>query len=305
MTRTYRLPSNEEGQPYYFSWRSRGWRYCSIDKNGVIHAGEHYNPTTIAQYALHAYELLYAGHQRARAPFFAQVRYLLREQREDGAFPYAFGVPRYGLRPGWLSALAQGQAASVLLRAYWMTRDRAYRDAAARAAEPLAQDITRGGVSFIKNDAVFFEEFGGPYPVHVLNGHLFAAFALWELTKFNVTPHLRDLHANAVATLERWLERYDAGGWSYYHLGAREEERHYADMLYHQTHIAQLHVYYGMTGRRAFRDMSLRWRGAMSDPQIRAKVWRFGYQWLCASLRRRMHRCATPVWMPVDAAETA
>jgi hypothetical protein len=51
--------------------------------------------------------------------------------------------------------------------------------------------------------------------------------------------------------------------------------------------------------------MSLRWRAAMSDPQIHAKVWRFGYQWLCASLRRRMQGCATPVWMPVDAAETA
>jgi hypothetical protein len=300
MRRAYRLPSNEEGQPYYFLWRSRGWNACALDRRGVIHAGHTYNPVTVAQYALHLYELLHAGVGRARWPFLAQAEYLLREQRENGGYAYAFAVPRYGLRPGWFSAMAQGQAASVLLRAYWLSRERKYRVAAANAAQLLAIDVAHGGVSFIRNDSVFFEEFAAPHPVHVLNGHLFAAFALWELTKFNVTPHLRELHEHAVDTLERWIHRFDADGWSYYHLGARENERRYAQLLYHQAHVAQLNVYHAMTGRAAFREMALRWRAALHDPQMRAKVWRYGCTWLFTSVRRRIRRLSVPVWMPID-----
>lgn len=305
MSRPYRLPSSQQGEPYYLSWFPGGgpfgerWTRAQFDRNGVIRLGSFYNPVTVANFALHNYELLCDGLESARASFLAQAQYFLRAQREDGAFPYEFASPRYGAQSGWLSAMAQGMAASVLLRAHALTAEPKYREAALRAARPLALDISKGGVSFIRDGAVFFEEIASADPVHILNGHLCAAFAVWELTEHKIAPFLNDLHAAAVGTLERWLPNYDADGWSYYQLATRQGERHYAPLFYHQIHVAQLHVYHAMTKRRSFMEMSVKWRNAMDDPHVRARVWLDSIGWLFKGLLRRTRGAPVPVWSSI------
>jgi hypothetical protein len=306
MARPYRLPSSEAGQPYFVSWLPGGgtfgehWTRAQFDAKGVIRSqGTYYNPVTVANYALYHYEQLYRGIECARAPFLAQVDYLLHSQREDGAYPYAFALPRYGVGPGWLSAQAQGEAASALIRAYYVTKDPTYREAAVRAARLLGVDVSAGGVSFIRNGSVFFEELASADPVHILNGHLYAAFALWELTHFKIAPFLSDLHAAAVDTLESWLGKYDAGGWSYYHLAARDGERRYATLFYHQTHVAQLHIYAAMTNRSAFMAASRRWRSAMDDARVRARVWIDGMEWLLKGMLRHARGSPTSPWVAI------
>ncbi len=153
--------------------------------------------------------------------------------------------------------MAQGSAASVLFRAYALTGCGDYRDVALQTLAPLQTDISDGGASLIRGDVVFFEEVSAQ-PCHILNGHLFAAFAVWEACQFaHVSPKLHRLHERAVETLLRWLPLYDAQGWSYYQFAARDDdERDYAPILYHQAHIAQLYVYTAMTQREAFRSMA-------------------------------------------------
>lgn len=299
MARPYRLPSSRQGEPYYLSWLPGSWTHARFDQHGVIRYGRFYNPVTVANYALHNYELLYNGSDHARAKFLAQAQYLLRSQREDGAYPYEFAVPRYGVGPGWLSAMAQGLAASALIRAHYLTGNSAYREAALRAARLFSLDVSHGGVSFIRNNAVFFEEIASADPVHILNGHLCAAFAVWELTQQDLAPFLRDLHATAVDTLENWLGKYDAGGWSYYQLATREGERRYSTLFYHQIHVAQLHVYYAMTKRHPFIETSVRWRRAMDDSRIRARVWIDSIQWLLTGLLRRTRASSVPIWRAI------
>ncbi len=90
------------------------------------------------------HQQLYRGNVSARVPFLTQADFLLNAQREDGAYPYAFALPRWGAAPGWISAMAQGGAASVLFRAYTITGQDAYQTGALRALAPLQIDVSAG-----------------------------------------------------------------------------------------------------------------------------------------------------------------
>lgn len=304
MMRRYRLPGNDIAQPYYLSWDPGnelfGERWTEFDESGILRNGGYYNAVSIAQYALHCYELLCGGDAGSREPFLKHAEYLLRAQRGDGMYVYENAFPQYGVRPGWYSCMAQGEASSVLLRAYALTSDFRYLDGALRALEPLERDVSADGASIVRGDVVFFEEIA-QQPCHILNGHLYAAFAVWEMCAFGFAPQsLRDLHEASIRTLLRWLPQYDARGWSYYQLAARAGgERHFATLFYHQTHIAQLDIYAAMTGRPEFRDMSRRWRAGLHNLGVRARVWMDIGDWAGHLLRRRAGFSQTTPWRSI------
>ncbi len=140
----------------------------------------------------------------------------------------------------------------------------------------------------IRDGLVFFEEFAAQQ-CHVLNGHLFEAFAVWEACQFgNAGAELRSLHERAMQTLIQWLPLYDDNGWSYYQLAARKGERHYASIFYHYTHIAQLNVFAAMTGCEQFRVFADRWRTGLNRVDVRRRVWKDSAKWLAQSVRRRV-----------------
>lgn len=75
---------------------------------------------------------------------------VLHQEAETGGWP--IGVTRrlaggrLVLEPGWTSAMAQGQAMSLLVRAYIRTRDKRYLDAAVRATHLFDIAAHDGGV---------------------------------------------------------------------------------------------------------------------------------------------------------------
>ncbi len=302
MVRRCRLPSGRLGEPYYVSFNPGGGvfgeQWESFDASGILCKGT-YNPVSIAQYALYCYDRLASGEDQFRRRFLAHADYLRDAQTPNGTYVYGFAHPPYGLRAGWLSGLAQGEAASVLFRAYALTKDGTYVDAARRALSPYLRDVGDGGVSFIRGRDVFFEEVAG-CPVHILNGHISAAFALWEAAQYGFSNRdLDELHAASVHTLTRWLPSYDAAGWSYYQLALRNGKRHYAPITYHQAHVNLLLVYAAMTGRNEFERMSAKWRLGLQRNDVRARVWVDSAVWLYEVLRGRLLRAATPPWEPM------
>lgn len=307
MKRRYRIPTAELDQPYYMYYPSglepdRPWPEVSFDGNGVVTTIEGYNPVTIAQYALYSHERAGRGVPGSREAFLAQVRYLRDVQRPDGAYPCGTGYPEYGVRPGFLSAMAQGTAASALIRAFAFSNDSSFRDAAVGALEPLKTDVRRGGVTFIRSGDAFFEEVASEEPCHILNGHLFAAFGIYDISRFGFADReLLMLHQQAVETLLRWLPYYDAGGWSYYQLAVRDANvRHFAHMSYHQLHVAQLQVYAVMTGRPEFAAAARRWDAALGDVRARARVWLDSAVWLLETTRARAGLAKRGPWRPMS-----
>ncbi len=302
--REYRLPSGDASQPYYIGWdpspRPTGedWSDAQLDSDGVLKTGSYYNTVRISQYALfHHARWVKTRDRDARRRFLDQATHLVNAQQHDGGYPYPIPLPAYGAESGWLSGMAQGEAASVLLRAYAETGDKTYIEKGRRALGPLRTDVAHGGAAYIRGGDVFFEEVATKAPCHILNGHLFAAFAVWEYGKFGFgDDEFAMLHEKAVDTLRRWIWRYDAGGWSCYHLGADAHgRRHYAPLWYHHFHIAQLRVYGAMTGIDAFRRVADRWDFALSNLRVRARVWRYHAQLIARGASRRItNRPITP-----------
>lgn len=301
MLRDYRLPNGDPGQPYYLRYDAgngiTGESWHEFDQDGILRHAGIYNPVSISHYAMHCYERMMDGDAGAKDPFLQQARYLLTSQREDGLYPYTFDFPQYALSGEWYSCLAQGEAVSVLLRAYVMTGERAMLDGALRAAGTLLRDVNDGGVSLIRGDTVFFEELA-QRPCHILNGHLFAAFGLWELCRFGFgTPEMHEIQAASIETLIQWLPRYDDDGWSYYQLACRDDgERHYATIFYHQIHIAQLEIYAAMTGRAEFGEMARHWRAGLQRFDVRVRVWKDIFNWAYRLVYRRVRRLRADPW---------
>ena len=298
--RRYRLPSDDLGQPYYIVWDLARFGLESFDAEGVRSTSGIYNPVSIAQYGLYCYGELVGGNEELRQPFLRQAQFLRSYQRQDGTLPYWNPFPRYCENPPWISAMAQGEAASLFLRAYALTSERSYLDAALHAVESLKADVARGGASFIRGNAVFFEEIASNEPVHILNGHLFAAFGVWELCRFGFgDSDLHRLHECAVQTLARWLPLFDASGWSYYQLALNESgARYYCPMNYHQYHIAQLYVYEAMTGVKAFGECARRWHAGLDDPKLRLRVWLDAVRFFADASRRQVTH-SVDAWRPM------
>lgn len=219
-----------------------------LDDEGVVvtraPSGEPYrNPVSVSLYALarHTDARLAGRHGdplAARPPqdraLLTQAVWLRAAQDGNGGWPYPVPVPRYGVRPGWYSAMAQGLAVSVMLRGYAVTGERSFLDACQGATELMLRPLAAGGCSH-------HDELGRPFPEecpsepvsHILNGAVFALFGLLELGR----------HLGAADQAERMadrirdsLPRFDLGYWTRYDL------RHPApaSLAYHCLHVSLL-----------------------------------------------------------------
>jgi hypothetical protein len=193
--------------------------------------------------------------------------------------------------------MAQGEACSVFLRAFALTNEQRYAECAIEALKPLERSTDAGGATYMRDNDVFFEEVAG-VPTHILNGHLWAAFAVWEACEYGfASSALRELHEASIETLLRWLPLYDDRGWSFYDLGVQAgTKRHYVPITYHQTHIVELRVYAAMTGRAQFAAMARRWEESLHRWDVRARVWSDGAKRLAESAFRRMRKTPNGPW---------
>lgn len=269
--------------PYYIEWNAGSgvfgeqWDEAPRDPNGVLLTGPYYHPIRIAQFALHRHSAwLACGSESARAAFLAQAVWLRDNQQQRGVpglYRFTFSWDKYGAEPGWWSAMAQGEAISVLLRAEHTAPGNGYGDAAVRAAQPFRYEIERGGVVWRREGDVFFEEIANEHAPHVLNGCIFALWGIWELRERTGEAWLDPLIEGCGETIRRWLPRFDTGWWTLYSLLRSAAGRpHVATLKYHEFHIAQMRVLAAMFETGAFADAADRWAAYVERPQCRTRL---------------------------------
>ncbi|MGC1381456.1 MAG: D-glucuronyl C5-epimerase family protein [Candidatus Baltobacteraceae bacterium] len=291
LTWTHRRPYSVSGLShpgegrYFVEWDpghgvyGEDWTDAPFDARGVLLSdpSRAYHPIRIAQFALHRYGVwLDGGDAVARTDVLAQAAWL-RDHQQDGDSPglYRFEFPwtKYGAQAGWTSAMAQGEAISVLLRAHGLEPSQGYADAAQRAAQPFRHDIAHGGVVWRDGPDVFFEEIANEYAPHVLNGCIFALWGIWELWRTSGDRWLERNVEECADTLRRWLRRFDTGWWTRYSLLlSAGDQPHIATLKYHQFHIAQMRVLAEMFDEPAFEHAARRWASYIERPQSRARV---------------------------------
>lgn len=184
--------------------------------------GPQRNPTTLSQYGLANWSIWVRYHDARRLRVAKRVgRWLLRHQTDSGGWEYRFDCPVPGtnmiLKSGWISALAQGQAISLLTRLYSQTHDRKYLASARRALTPFFARVEHGGVATIHNRHPWFEEYPAPRPTLVLNGHIQALLGLYDMARHS--PAAREMFLEGASSVVQMLPEYDSDGWSLYNLG--------------------------------------------------------------------------------------
>lgn len=246
----YRGPFDAEGIPI-------------LDYRGAI--GRQYNPCATAQYALGWFQVWRRnGRNDARKRFLDCADWFLREaEQQSGSlwWRYRFDLDAYGLQKPWVSALAQAQALSVLVRAHAETGDIAYRSAAVGACRSLLVPIEAGGVLRKAADTVVLEEVVADRLSAILDGWIFAIFGLLDARFAGFGAEVSGLEEHfekTIESLERMLSSYDLGYWSRADLYA-EDPPMPASRFYHRLHVAQLEILHDLTGRERFAHFARRW----------------------------------------------
>ena len=267
---------------YPFDWTGLEDFSYPLDSNGIPRVpmgrlGLKYNPITVAQYGLFQLQLFAQRKDEvARAKAMKCVAWLVDHfqdwQKEAGAWVYDYDLDFYGPRAPWISAMAQGQGISLLLRACQLNREDRLVDISHRAFEVFKKPVSNGGVaSSFPDGGAAFEEFPTDPCSLVLNGNIFAILGIHDLAIFCQEQAVADLFDRAVAGLKRNLYRYDTGYWNLYDL---HPTRRLASPMYVQVHVRLLEILANLTGDSFFTEYATQWRKYLTSPINRIR-WLF------------------------------
>lgn len=230
---------------------------------------DYYNPVSACLYALanhtQAHRVADDQWDRHLAAFLRQAYHLRLSQDASGGWRYPVPVARYGLTPGWYSAMAQGLAVSVMLRAHDVTGEQSYVDAAHAANTLMLRPLASGGCTdYDESGRPFLEECPCDFPCHILNGAMYALIGLRELEARTGGC----IHLSAASRLAAQLEEYDLGYWSRYDLRFSVP----ATLAYHSLHVSLLEVASLLFANRTFSDTARRWRSYVRHPGYRLRA---------------------------------
>lgn len=247
-----------------------------LDYHGRI--GRQYNPIAIAQWGLGNYNALCREQNQACRNKFLLASEWLRSHLEQNSwgvrvwnhdFDWEY---RTRLKAPWHSGLAQGQGISLLVRAWQVTRDPAYLNAAHAAFQSFCKPVSGGGVSFTDRAGdLWFEEYIVTPPTHILNGFIWACWGVHDYFLATRSGAAKQLFARAIETLRKNLHRYDLGFWSLYEQSGTRLPM-VASPFYHRLHIVQLRIMHRLTGEEIFSAYADRWESYGRSSVNRARA---------------------------------
>jgi hypothetical protein len=227
------------------------------------------NHVSIAQLGLAAWQ------RERRDPAWSEVadaaaRWLSGAMEDGGALPYGFPMRHtYHLPAPWVSAMAQGEVASLFARLPGRIDGEDAVELAERAVTPLLD--ARDGLVVDLPEGPVLQEYPTTPPSHVLNGWVFALWGLYDVSLISTSSAGRRAAAafeEGCLALRRLLPRYrSTGGWSRYDLYPHAID-HLASPFYHRLHIAQLEAMQSIAPSQEFSDAVEIWRRALRRPHV-------------------------------------
>lgn len=209
-----------------------------------------YFPVAIFQYGLGCYDLyLQTQDEHYIRKFMQCAEWTIEHQDKEGRWNnFSHYCPKtpYG-------AMAQGEAASLLIRAYVFTRDDKYLDAAKRGIDFMLLPLEKGGTTKYVGEAACLMEY--TFKGMVLNGSIFAWWGLYDYVLITRDcgkySHTMEQILNSLVKV---LPKYSGSYWSMY-----SEDGLIASPFYHNLHIAQMLAMYQLTGINLFEEYAQRW----------------------------------------------
>lgn len=229
--------------------------------NIVVGNKKVYFPISIFQYALGCWDMyIETKNPQYKDDFFIQCKWILENQESDGSWN-CFGP--IGYKNLTVSSMGQGQAISVLLRAYILTDEVVWKNAAKKAIEFMMKPVEHGGTLRIKGNQYILEEYADVEGKKkgVLNGWIFSLFGVYDYLKIEKDEHIEGIYHRSLNTLEVALGQYDMGFWSYYDMTGR-----IASPAYHELHSALLTALADLTDSKIFKETAHKWKIYTKNP---------------------------------------
>lgn len=209
-----------------------------------------YFPITIFQYGLGCYDLyLKIEDEVFLKKFFYCANWAIEKQLENGSFNAFFFI--YSNNP--YSAMCQGEAVSLFLRAYTVSGEEKYYLAAKKAIDFMLEPIENGGTTKYENNEIVFMEY--THLPTVLNGWIFALFGLFDWILACKEEKYKEIFEKSVQTLADKLKDFDCGYWTKYDVKGK-----IASPFYHRLHIAQMEALKQITANPIFETYEFQWR---------------------------------------------
>ena len=229
---------------------TRGGDY-DVPMSFVDTGEEIYFSIEIFQYGLGAYDLYLLSEKKDDAMLrkaVACAEWAIKNQQKDGAWvTFAYETPDYPY-----SAMAQGEAVSLLLRVYQETKDEKNLDAVKKAMEFMLLSFEDGGPTKYEGNDVYLYEC--PKDPLILNGWIFSLWGLMDYCKMVDDAMAKEVLKRTLATLEKRLPDFNLRYWSMY-----EEGKRISSPFYHKLHVAQLNVLYDLTGKEVYKIYADKW----------------------------------------------
>jgi heparosan-N-sulfate-glucuronate 5-epimerase len=243
----------------------------------------------VTQSALGAYERYLAGDGEVWLSAALAAGELLMEQQQrggplDGAWWHRSDYPHtFPVAAPWVSAMAQGEGASLLVRLYLETDQERFADGAIRALGPIDVPQSEGGAQGRLAGEPFPEEYPTDPPSFVLNGSMFALWGFYDVGVGLGSSDALKVWDERVDTFAANLHRWDTGYWSRYDLYPHMVVN-IASSFYHALHISQLEAMNILAPRPEIDAIRERF-SAYADSRLRRAH---------AFLRKGMFRLAVP-----------
>jgi heparosan-N-sulfate-glucuronate 5-epimerase len=263
LSRGYGYEPHEIGQKFRVSEISGYFiDYRPKIPSHIANPNESLYPADVAQLALGWWERVVLGEPGASDDFMRlcdTLEHGAESSRESVLWPYRVRVAKYSTPVPWYSGMAQGQIASVFVRAWGHTGDDRYADLALRAIRPLLQPGPECIVTMTSDGPVLEETGPCSPPSHILNGWIFALWGVRDVSVAFADVRAGRLVAETTACLARKLPQYDVGWWSKYSLYPHPLPD-LAKPFYHRLHVTQLDVLHKLTGLAEFGQRAERWQ---------------------------------------------
>lgn len=261
---------SKEDISYYLDFSSKHDFRGEMNSEGIplYHhhtQGNFYHPIVICQYALGLFEILQLSDYKnddVKSKFIKQADWLVNNSvNYSGGLIWEinYDIEDYGIHLPWYSAMAQGEAISVLVRAYHLDEREEYVETAQKALIPFTINVTKGGLINYFNDQLIYEEYPSPlHTVGVLNGFIFSLFGLYDLKKFFDDKSANQLFRQGIDSLKKLLPYYDLGYWTQYYL-FDHPDTYPASFTYHMLVVEQLKALAVISGEKVFDKYSKKW----------------------------------------------
>jgi heparosan-N-sulfate-glucuronate 5-epimerase len=232
----------------------------------------------VAQWGLGAFEryLLDEGEAWLAAATAAATHLVEQQDTTPGRLRGGWPEPRayahtFDTGDNWLSAMTQGQCASLLVRVGAETERERFLAAARTALLPYDVPVSRGGVRAELGGGVFLEEYPTDPPSYVLNGGIFALWGAYDVWRSLDDDFAGRLFIEACESLAANIDRWDIGYWSRYDLYPHPRVN-VASPGYHRLHVDQLRALHGLWALDSIGAAAVRFAGYASSPTCRSRA---------------------------------